>query len=176
MTGLTPEFSRPFAIDSIGTAARAVTIEANEAERAALATRFGFAAIDRLAAEARLVTKSGMIVADGRVTASVIQSCVVTGEPLPAEVVEDFSLRFLSEADAAGEEEIELAAEDCDTVFYGGDTIDLGEAVAETVALALDPFPRAPGADEALRAAGVISEAEAGPFGALKGLKDKLGG
>ena len=42
------------------------------------------------------------------------------------------------------------------------------------MALALDPFPRAPGAEEALRAAGVIGEGEAGPFGALAGLKAKL--
>ena len=52
---------------------------------------------------------------------------------------------------------------------------DLG-AVAETLALSLDPFPRAPDADAVLRAAGVLSEDEAvtGPFAALKGLKDKL--
>ena len=43
------------------------------------------------------------------------------------------------------------------------------------MALALDPFPRGPGAEAALKVAGVISEEEAGPFGALAGLKDRLG-
>ena len=48
--------------------------------------------------------------------------------------------------------------------------IDLGEAAAETVALALDPFPRSPRAADVLRDAGVISEEEAKPKGALAGL------
>ncbi|NNC73859.1 MAG: DUF177 domain-containing protein, partial [Sphingomonadaceae bacterium] len=38
----------------------------------------------------------------------------------------------------------------------------------------LAPFPRADDADAALREAGAISEEEAGPFGALKGLRDRL--
>jgi len=40
-------------------------------------------------------------------------------------------------------------------VFYDGASIDVGEAVAETLLLNLDPYPRAPGAEQALRAAGV---------------------
>ena len=53
-------------------------------------------------------------------------------------------------------------------------SVDLGEAAAETMALALDPYPRAPEAPNVLREAGVLSEEEAGPFGALAGLRDKL--
>ncbi|NWN13490.1 hypothetical protein GY655_27460, partial [Escherichia coli] len=67
-------------------------------------------------------------------------------------------------------------------VFYSGGAIDLGEAAAETLALALDPYPRSPAAEAALRDAGVISEEEAtrlaeesGPFGGLAGLRGKLG-
>jgi hypothetical protein len=73
-----------------------------------------------------------------------------------------------------GPRRIELAEEDLDTVFYTGSALDLGEAAAETLALALDPFPRSPNAAEVLKKAGVISEEEAGPFGALAALKDKL--
>ena len=51
--------------------------------------------------------------------------------------------------------------------------VDLGEAAAETMVLALDPFPRGPGAAAALQEAGVVSEEEAGPFGALKSLLEK---
>jgi uncharacterized protein YutE (UPF0331/DUF86 family) len=60
--------------------------------------------------------------------------------------------------------------------YDGGAMIDLGEVAAETMALALDPFPRGPDAESALKAAGVISEEEAKPLGALAGLKDKLAG
>jgi hypothetical protein len=61
-----------------------------------------------------------------------------------------------------------------DVVFYDLAAIDVGEAVAETLLLSLDPYPRAPGAEAALRAAGVKGEEEAGAFGALAGLRDKL--
>ena len=69
---------------------------------------------------------------------------------------------------------MELAEGELDEIDYEGSAVDLGEAAAQTLALALDPFPRSPTADEKLRAAGVIGEEEAGPFAALKALKDKL--
>ena len=74
------------------------------------------------------------------------------------------------------DEEVELGAKDCDLVFHDGATIDLGAAVADTLALALDPYPRSAGAEAALKDAGVISEEEAGPFAALAQLKKNLGG
>ena len=45
---------------------------------------------------------------------------------------------------------------------------------SERLALALDPFPRSPQAADALKQAGVLSEEEAGAFGALAELKAKL--
>ena len=39
-----------------------------------------------------------------------------------------------------------------DVIFYEGETIDIGEAVAETLSLSLDPYPRAPGAETVLQA------------------------
>jgi uncharacterized metal-binding protein YceD (DUF177 family) len=105
----------------------------------------------------------------------VVQACVASGDPVKARIDEAFSLKFVPEADGA-EEELELDVEDVDTIDYAGSAIDIGEAVAETLALSLDPFPRSPDADAALKAAGVLSEDEvvSGPFAALKGLKDKL--
>ena len=82
-------------------------------------------------------------------------------------------VRFLPEPAEAGDES-ELDADDCDTVFYTGGAIDLGEAAAETLLLSLDPFPRGPNAAASLKDAGVISEEEAGPFGGLAALRDKL--
>ena len=46
--------------------------------------------------------------------------------------------------------------------------------MAQSFALALEPFPRSPNADAALKAAGVKAEGEAGPFSALAALKEKL--
>ena len=72
-------------------------------------------------------------------------------------------------------EEVELQPEDCDVVFHDGAAIDLGTAIADTLALSLDPYPRSASAEAALREAGVLSEEEAGPFAALAKLRKSLG-
>ena len=171
-----PEFSRKVRIDTIGEAPRRLSVEAEEVERIALARRFGLVSIDRLAADLSLARKRGDIALNGTLSAKVVQVCVATGEPLEAAIETPFDLVFRPQIETAGhEEEIELAPDEMDVVFYEAGAIDLGEAVAETLLLNLDPYPRAPGAEEALRKAGVKSEEEAGPFGALAGLRDKLG-
>ncbi len=171
----TPEFSRPVSTDTLGDEPRRLTIEADEGERSRLARRFGLVAIDALSAEASLIRKGSTIIADGRLKASVVQSCVATANPLEANIDEPFTITFRPPPDLARpDEEVELSEAELDVVFYEGGSVDLGEAVAETLALSLDPYPRSPDAEAVLKAAGVKSEEEAGPFGALAALKDKL--
>lgn len=170
------EFSRPERIDTIGAGEREVTISADATERAALAQRFALLSVDRLEARFRVKRDAAGIVARGHVAALAVQACSVTDEPLPVTVAEEVALRFVTEREAAAAEEVELDLEALDTMPYDGSAIDLGEAAAETLALALDPFPRGPNAAAALRAAGVISEEDAKPAGALAGLKGLLGG
>ena len=172
-----PELSRIVRIDSIGDAPLDMRITAEPTEREALARRFGLSAVESLDAELQYHREGTAIFASGRLRAKVVQTCVASGVPLPVTVDEPFRLRFRpeGEVEAAGEE-IELSADDCDDIGYEGGAVDLGEAVAETLLLGLDPFPRAPNADEVLRSAGVLSEGEAGPFAELKALRDKLSG
>ena len=172
---MSPEFSRPVRIDTLGEGKCTMTIEADIPECAALAARFGLVSVASLAAEAVLRREGDIIHAEGRIKAAAVQACVATAGPVPATIDEAFSLRFVP-AGADSGEEIELDAEAVDTIDYQGSAIDLGEAVAETLALSLDPFPRAPDADVALREAGVLSEDQVltGPFAALKALKDRL--
>jgi uncharacterized metal-binding protein YceD (DUF177 family) len=170
-----PEFSRIERADTIGAEPRGVAITADADERGALARRFDLIAIDRLTASYTLRRDAAGIAAEGRVMADVIQACSITGDPLTATIDEPVALRFV-ESGESGAEAVELVDGDLDVVPYDGGAIDLGETAAETMALALDPFPRGPGADAALREAGVLSEEEAGPFGALAVLKDKLAG
>lgn len=170
---MTAEFSRPERLDLIGERERAVSIEADAGERAALARRFGLVAVDRLAGAFALRREAAGYAVRGRVTADVVQACSVTGDSLSVAVDEPVALLFV-EARGGGDEEVELAGEALDTVEIEGGAIDLGEAAAETMALALDPFPRGPGAADALKAAGVLSEDEAGPFSALAALRGKL--
>ena len=174
MTSPAPEFSRPIRADQIARHAQGVTITADAGEREALARRFNLLALDRLEADYALNEENGAIVARGRVRAELTQPCVATGAAVPEKIDTDFMLRFVEESREAAEgDELEIDSEDCDVIGYDGQMIDMGEAVAETMALAMTPFPRSPDADSFLREAGVLSEEQASPFAALLSLKDK---
>ena len=172
---MTPEFSRPYKLDTLGQP-RSVDIRAEAEERAGLARRFGLQSLDRLEARATLTTSAQGIDVTGHILADAVQNCVVTGDPIRTRIDQDFVVRFMQEDAAPEADEIELSAEDCDIMEHDGQQIDLGEAVAQTLGLALDPYPRSANAEARLREAGVKSEEEAGPFGALAALKDKLQG
>jgi uncharacterized metal-binding protein YceD (DUF177 family) len=170
---VTPEFSRLVSLESLGAAPREVAIEAEEAECAALAARFDLVAVHALSAKAAVCRDEAKVIAQGVLHAAVTQKCVVSGEPVAAKVETPFHIEFRPPPES-GAEEVELDPAELDVVFYEGDSVDLGEAAAETLSLALDPYPRASDADEKLREAGVKSEAEAGPFAALAALREKM--
>jgi len=167
------EFARPQRVDTIGDDARTIEIDADAQERAALAKRFDLIGIEKLTGKFTIRRDAAGIVAEGRVAAAVTQACSITGDPLPATVDEPVALRFVAEEDS-GQDEVELGDSDIDVIPYDGGTIDLGEVAAETMALALDPFPRGPNAEVVLKEAGVLSEEQAGPFGVLAALRDRL--
>jgi uncharacterized metal-binding protein YceD (DUF177 family) len=172
---LSIEFSRRERLDTIGERDRTVEIAANADERAAVAKRFGLVSVERLEAVLAIRKEAGGVLAHGRVSGDVVQACSVTDEPLTVTIDEAVSLRFVDEV--AGEaDEVELSADVLDTMPIDGGAIDLGEAAAETLALAIDPFPRGPNAAAALAAAGVIAEEDYQPVNAFAGLKAKLGG
>lgn len=167
-----PEFSRLVRVDQLGRHAGSTAIVADAAERDALARRFSLLALDLLEADYSFAEEDGAIIARGHVKARLAQPCVATGVPVAETVDTDFLLRFIAEdGDGSEDEELELDAEDCDTIGYSGNVIDIGEAVAETVALAMTPYPRSPESDAHLRDAGVLTEEQASPFAALLSLK-----
>ena len=149
-----------------------IDLSADEGERRQIAERLGLRSLDRFDAHATLDRKGEIVRARGRLKAVLRQSCVVTDEPVDAHADESFDIYFLPEPSSESpEEEIELHESDCDVVFHDGSAIDLGQAIADTLALTLDPYPRSPGAEATLKEAGVLTEAEAGPFAALAKLK-----
>ncbi len=169
---MTPEFSRPERLDTIGEQEREVRIAADADERKALAARFGVIAVERLEAVLTVRRQAAGIAVRGRVTGALVQACSATGVPLDATIDEPVALLFVERLDE--QEEVELDSGALDTVEIEGGAVDLGEAAAETMALALDPFPRSPDAEETLRAAGVVSEDDHRPLGALHDLKALL--
>ena len=173
------EFSRLFRLDALSAEPLQVDVEAEPAEREALARRFGLPGIERLVAKAQLVRGGHAVTAAGALSARVTQSCIATDDPVEAVIEEEFRVDFRPPpTDGRAEEEVELGEGQLDTIFYEGGAVDLGEAVAQSLLLALDPYPRSPAADAALREAGVKSEeearADASPFAALAALKAKL--
>lgn len=168
---MTDRFAHALRLDRIHDGER-MELVADDDERRSIADRFGLDSIDSLQAHIGLTRKGATVRAEGRLFGSLQQSCVVTGEPVPAHVDEPFSILFVPEPEGTrSDEEIELVSDDCDVVFYEGASIDLGAAIADSLALSLDPYPRSAGAEAALKEAGVLSEAEASPFAALAQLK-----
>jgi uncharacterized metal-binding protein YceD (DUF177 family) len=156
-----------------------VVIEATAAERAALAARFALGAVESLRAEVALETKPRAIRATGRLKAQIMQPCAISSEDFPVTIDEAVDLRFVEDTPRPMTEaeglEIELEADDCDEIAYSGEMFDLGEAVAQTLGLAIDPYAEGPNADAARAAAGIVAEGEQdGPLAAmLAALKTK---
>ena len=146
------EFTRPLRLDEIGAGGKTFSIEAGAAEREALARRFGLVSVDKLTAEGMVarVGSDDRYRLDARLCASVVQTCVVTLGPVSAHVESAFNRLYDRAASP------EWADDTSETFLDGGeepvvepiigDVLDIGEVVAEQLALELDPFPRAVGA------------------------------
>ncbi|MGE3690389.1 MAG: DUF177 domain-containing protein, partial [Novosphingobium sp.] len=129
---------------------------------------------DRLEADLELDREGSNVAAAGRLCADVVQSCAVSGEDLAVRIDEPVALRFVPAGSVQyTEEEVELDPDQCDEIEYEGSHFDLGEAVAQSLALAIDPFLTGPQAEETRRAAGLGDAAIDGPFAALAKLKAK---
>lgn len=166
----TPEFSRPVDLREIGD--KPLHLEANDAERRRLAGRFAITSIESLVADITLVPDGPVVRATGRLRAEITQQCAISGEDFPVSIDEAIDLRFVPPVGThTPDEEIELDAEDCDEIEYEGTAFDLGEAVAQSLALAIDPFAEGPNAEAARKAAGLSDEAASGPFAALASLR-----
>ena len=166
------ELSRRVQADSIGREGAEYEIVADEAECRALARRFGLVALSDLRAAVRLARAGRRVRLEGRFAAEVVQTCVVSLEPVASRLEASFARLFVPAGDGAAEAEVVVDPEAEDTEPMVAGRIDIGETVAEEVALALDPYPRAPGA--VLEAVGeeeaAADDAGRRPFAALASL------
>nr|WP_279614791.1 DUF177 domain-containing protein [Sphingomicrobium astaxanthinifaciens] len=151
-----------------------VAIAPDAEERAGIAARLGLEAIEALRFDATIQREDPAVSVTGTLAARVVHACVATGDPVAETIEEPFALLFAPHPEHDEDAEVELGVDDLDTIFHNGREIALGDALVDTLALSLDPYPRVADADARLRAAGVLSEEEAGAFGALAGLKKKL--
>jgi len=164
MKAPTLEFSRPLKVDRVPAEGSAETLSADSAECAALARRLGIPALHALSAQLRASPwRGGGLKIEGRLKADLEQISVVSLTQFRSTVEFPVERFFLSEAAASSAED-----EDVDTIADGH--VDLGEVVAETLALELDPYPRQEGETFAHP-----EEADNGdsPFAALSRLRRK---
>lgn len=126
-----------------------VAFVADDAQRAGFARYLGVPRVDSVEARLTASRRSGRtIVVVGRVEARLVQTCVVTLEPIETAVGEDIAVRFVPEragAPGGGGDEA-IAVDDVDIEPFDGDRVDLGALISQTLALAIDPYPRKPGA------------------------------
>jgi uncharacterized metal-binding protein YceD (DUF177 family) len=148
MTAATPavEFSRLVDLDRIGDVESVYDLTATPEECAALAKRFGLISIERLEAQIKLRRRRGkaLLRLAGHFSADVTQSCTVTLEPVPGHVEDDFTVLY-GDVDEGAEVLID-PQEEADFEPLPPSALDMGETVAQEFAMALDPYPRAPGA------------------------------
>ena len=146
-----PEFSRLVQVDAIRADSASSKLQADAGERAALAWRLGLLGIADLRADVSLRrTAIGLVRLNVDYLANVIQSCVVTLEPVAAKVADHFSLLCEGEKkhgekdDAVGDIFVDPFGEDPIEPLDDG-RIDVGELVVQHLSLALDPYPRMAG-------------------------------
>lgn len=133
-----------------------VTISADAAERAGLAKLWSVLDVKALTATFQVLRwKRDGVRLKGRVTADIVQACVVTLDPVEAHIDEPVEVVFVPEgsklarmpvSNETGEMLLDPDGPDAPEIF-SGDTIDAGVVAAEHVALAIDPYPRKAGID-----------------------------
>lgn len=154
------EFERRVELDSLTSAPSVREISAKPDERTALAARFQMRSLDALEATLELRRIADGAELGGRWRAKGVQACVVSGADVPVSLDEPIALRFSRHAEPSGEER-ELLPSDLDVLPADGGAIDIGEAVAQSLGIALDPYPRASGAEIEAARLKLISEEEA---------------
>jgi uncharacterized metal-binding protein YceD (DUF177 family) len=160
------EFTRLVPVARLGGEPFGQHVAATAEERAALARRFDLVSLDRLEADIELVREmGGTLLLSAAFVAEFAQQCIVTLDPVAGSVSERFQLRY-----GAAEAEAMAPAGEDDPAFepLEGESIDIGEAIAQEFSLALPPFPRAP--DAVIETAPQEDKAD-GPFAALARLR-----
>lgn len=173
-----PVLADPVPLARLGHGAQTVAVEADAAARAVLARRFGLMELAAFRAQVTMRRRrdTGWIEVKGTLTARVVQECVVTLEPVSGEISAEIDELFDDDSQVGGVEvDLDPVAEEPEPIE--GDSLDIGEVIAQNLSLAIDPYPRAPDADGPTGDTGDDPDGEGAgrtsPFAALALLKDR---
>lgn len=164
-------WSFPVRRDDVPETGLHLDLVADEATRAAVAGVAGVRGLPRLTATFEVARQGGGLKVAGEVAATVEQTCVVTLEPMTSELLEPIDLAFVppraDERADGTEEELDTGAADEQEPLVDG-VADLGVVATEFLLLAIDPYPRKPGA---VFEPPNAEDSGAHPFAALAALK-----
>jgi uncharacterized metal-binding protein YceD (DUF177 family) len=173
-----PLLPRPVDVVAIGATPQVRRVEATEKERKEISAALDLVDLPALAADLELRRDGrGRIHVEGRVVADIVQSCVVSLEPVAQHIDEPIAMVFVEAREAGAEPrpgaEIRVDPVDEDPPeALPGSTLDLGPIVIEHFVLAIDPYPRAPGAELPDGGEGT-SDSPDSPFAILAKLREK---
>jgi uncharacterized metal-binding protein YceD (DUF177 family) len=142
-----PGFRRLYDIARLPAGGDQETLEATAEEREALARRFGLDALTALTATLKIArTTSSTIKVSGFARAAIEQTCVLTLQPFATVLDLHLEEVFRTARGGGGRLQAVEAFEEDDAPLVVGQSIDLGELVAQELGMSIDPWPKAPGA------------------------------
>ncbi|MBY8977692.1 DUF177 domain-containing protein [Rhodobacteraceae bacterium NNCM2] len=187
MTHVSPEtapqpFHRPMPVERLdreGETAFEVTL--TDEERAKAAEYLGIVSLNEIGFRGRITAwgENGWE-AKANLNAIVVQECVVTLEPVTEYIEDTVDRRYLPGFEPEEEDEVIIASLAEDRPDPITDQIDLAALLLESLALSIDPYPRAEGAELktcVFAEPGIkpMTDEDARPFAKLAALREKLG-
>jgi uncharacterized metal-binding protein YceD (DUF177 family) len=171
-----PEFSRPLVVETVKIGKSDQKLSATPDECARLAERFELLALDHLSAVIHLGRKgqgsSTRVSVSGHLKAQVTQACVITLDPVRSDIEVNFDTVFDSSTeDELQDNDVDLEFNNLAEPIVDG-TIDLGELIAQILAVELDPFPKKESADSSEMTL-ESADSSTNPFAVLEKLKNR---
>jgi len=174
------ELSRPIRIKDLKKRITRLEVEASQAERRALAERFGLPDLASLTAAVSIerLARDRAVRVEGTLRARLTYMSVVSLEPFETAIEDRFSEVLISDAEIGHQTEVDLPPDDENMGVIEDGGFDLGEVISQNLSLLLDEHPRKPGEEEAPDGVvwkdGDAEEEEENPFSVLAGIRDRL--
>lgn len=140
------DFSRLMPLSDLNRSPARLKVKAETAELSALAERMGLPSVISLNAFLTVRRTDSRLRVKGTFEAVIEQICVVSLEPFQNTANGDIEEEFLL-TDDPDSPEVDLDADEIMVEPFSGEEIDLGEIIVQNLLLALDPHPRANGAE-----------------------------
>jgi hypothetical protein len=190
---LPSEWFLPVHVDSIPSKGKDCPIQASLEQCQAIAKRLDIQAVNSLAANVHLTLQNGghIVYISGNFTAEITQNCVVTLQPIVSQIQDNFEAWYADHDKAIPFNrakhtqksiedglEIQMLEEHDDPEPLVDSQVDIGEVVIQFLSLAINPYPRVEGTEEAVMApVKTVSSDGTGtrpnPFAALKNWRPK---